>query len=365
MKHFSGRVVQIAAGCTPGDAITNEVEIIHRYLSQHDYKSAVFAENIAPGLTFRASTMRMYTPRPDDVIILHHSISMRYSTSIAQLPNRKIMIYHNVTPPDFFVPYNYMLAERVRRARRELPRFMQYFDSCFADSTFNAEDLAGHPHVRVMPVLFPALMTERGSLSPTGKLRNTAEQPQILFVGRIVPNKGYADLLKIFYFMRREIPGARLTLAGSFFPGLETYDEELRALIRSLSLENHVRFTGFVSDEVLTQLYASADLYLCASHHEGFCVPLLEAMAAGVPVAAYTGGRSAVGETMDGAGITFSQMDHPLAAALAVSAVRDESLRKAIVETQVRRLELFRPDVILSMLVSEVERLAAVRSGGD
>lgn len=350
------RIVQIASGFSPGDAISNEIRIIHRHCLNNGsrlFKSAprIYAEHIAPELHGEAREAENYRPRPEDVIIYHFSIDGEIFEKIGSLPNPKFIIYHNITPAEYYAPYSLQIAARLARAGRQLERLACNFDCYFAHSETSAADLLrrGCQPVKVVPVLFRGFEN-----SESVRMESRRGGPTLLFVGRIVPNKGFQDLLKIFYYVKLLLPGCHLQLVGLRNPLLRSFQRELERLIAFLDLSDSVFFNDFVTERELDEHYRRADLFLCASHHEGFCVPLLEAMRYDLPVMAYLGESSAVGETLGAAGVGFHEMDHLLAAETAVRILTDRDLRLHVVAGQRKRLELYRPQKILEFILSEV-----------
>lgn len=354
------RVVQIAAGATPGDAITNEIILLHRHFEKVFSDSLVFAEHIAPGLSIRVRKPDAYRPSVHDVILFHHSISMQSTDAVCRLDLPRIMIYHNITPAHFFLPYNAVIAEHLTKARRELGRLSHHFDFCYGDSEFNRREIsaAGHKATGVLPVVFPRLFQKQSKPALNVSVQDP-ERPVILFVGRIVPNKGHADLIKIFVFIRKILPGAHLILAGSEHAGIPSYREELNRLTQYLGVSDAVTITGYLSEEQLDDLYRSADLLLCASHHEGYCVPVLEAMACGIPVMAFAGGESAVEETLDGAGVQFTKMEHAAVAGMAARLILDKDLRRAVISAQEERIARIQPDQVFDEITSRLKASAS------
>ncbi len=359
------RLVQIAPGVNPGDAITNEIRIIADLFRRPPCddlfsETAVYAEHIHPSLLHFAGPAHSYVPQPGDFILYHYGIAARISERIRSWSGvQRALIYHNVTPAEYYRPYSLYVAGRLERARRDLRRLRDDFDLAFADSRFNAEELEafGYSGVRVLPVLFPVAQSpySNGRISGDATASNRAvhqtngkavrsrdlddsDQSNILFVGRIAPNKGHVDLIKIFYYLHKLEPRARLILAGDVATHARSYREELDCLVRSLDLSESVEFTGFVSDARLAELYGQARLFCSASAHEGFCVPLLEAMRYDVPVLAYASPHSAVGETLRGAGVEYHRIRHPAVAEMALTLLRDGPLRRGVVERQRLRI---------------------------
>jgi glycosyltransferase involved in cell wall biosynthesis len=218
------------------------------------------------------------------------------------------------------------------RGLRELKAYVPRVDLALGDSEFNRADLEryGFAPTAVLPVVpdFTHL-----DLEPDTALANEFDDDwvNILFVGRFVPNKKPEDLVRFVHAYKRLYNNkARLILAGSY-AGFDDYYAQVRGLIAALGATD-VHILGQVSDQELTALYDIADVFLCASEHEGFCVPLLEAFHKGVPVVAYA--ATAVPETMDGAGVLFDQKDPALVASLINAVASDAGLREAVVAAQ-------------------------------
>jgi glycosyltransferase involved in cell wall biosynthesis len=355
------RLIQLAPGLNPGDAISNEISIIDRLFRDPAFprlfdSTHIYADHISPDLDFAAAPALDCLPEEGDLLIYHYGIATRISEQIPRWPGVKALIYHNVTPAEYYRPYSLYVAGRLERARRDLRLLRGYFDVSFADSDFNGAELEalGFENVRLLPVLFgPAfpdagLLPEEGPMGVANESRAVTQvrhapraydAPRLLFVGRVAPNKGHANLIKILYYLRRVWPGARLVIAGGLAAHARLYLEELRALVRYLDLEECVHFTGFLSGAELERHYREANVFVSASEHEGFCVPLLEAMFRNLPVLAYASEHSAAGETMQGAGAVFYRMDHARVAELIVRICRDGDLRERLLRGQRLRVE--------------------------
>jgi L-malate glycosyltransferase len=157
------------------------------------------------------------------------------------------------------------------------------------------------------------------------------EWTNILFVGRVIPNKKFEDLIRFFHAYRQlHNPRSRLILVGSY-GGFDKYLAMLQQLVASLGTPD-VHFLGHVRNEELTALYDIADLLLCASEHEGFCVPLIEAFYKRVPVLAYA--ATAVPATMDGGGVLYDSKDPRHVADLMAAILDDASIERAVLASQ-------------------------------
>ena len=278
---------------------------------------------------------------PETVGLFHFSIGSAAARLARAAPGRLVLRYHNITPPEFFAEHLPHLARQCHQGRRELRAFASRTELALGVSEFNRRELeeAGFARTGVLPIPLDldALVGGRRSAAVT-KLYADG-RTNLLFVGRIIPNKRIEDLLRIFAVYQRSIePASRLLLVGDHW-GYEPYLLRLEELARALAVED-VAFTGQVEDDELRAYYAASAAYVSMSEHEGFCVPLLEAMAFELPVIAYDAG--AVAETLDGAGVLLRDKHPETAAELVQRLVSHTPLRAAVLESQARRLARLR-----------------------
>ncbi len=335
---------QLVAGFSRGDAISNEALTMRAHFREWGHASEIFCEprRILPEL--RTTALDIHTCaarlRPGDVVILHLSIGSLANDLFPTLPGRKVILYHNVTPAHYFRVINPQIALELERGRRQLERLAGTAAINLADSAFNARELeaAGYAAPAVLPLILN-LDDVTTSIDRRRRRQLDDGRANVLFVGRCVPNKCIEDLLVTMAILQRAgHPGARLIHVGSH-AGSEPYYYWLRSLARELRLEDVV-FAGALPQAELNACYATARLFLSMSAHEGFCIPLLEAMAHDVPVLAHDAG--AVSETLDGAGVLFSGKAHEEVAEMAGRLLTDASLRAAVIAGQRARLERYR-----------------------
>ncbi|MGH9223415.1 MAG: glycosyltransferase [Acidimicrobiales bacterium] len=252
-------------------------------------------------------------------------------------PEAKVLYYHNVTPARFFEHYQPAAAVNLAWGREELERLVPRCRVFMANSEFSALDLKelGATDIRVMPPYLPPSVHAAPNPTHAAWLRKTKRGSDLLTVARIAPNKGHAHLLRAFAAYRAAVdPHARLFAVGAWGP--EPYIRKLFALRRQLDLEG-VAFVGSVTDETLAAHYQEADVYVSMSEHEGFGLPLVEAMRKGLPVVAYAGG-GAVAETMGGGGLLVGTLDPPTVAEVVARLAGDDALRESVLRAQARRL---------------------------
>jgi glycosyltransferase involved in cell wall biosynthesis len=358
-------VHQVLATLGYGDAIGHEVLAIQRVLRGAGYESDIFVETADRRLEALTRDYRelIDASHRDNLLLHHFSIGSKASRTAYAVPDRMALIYHNITPPEFFVGVHRTLARQCFRGRRELQAYVDRTDLAMGDSEFNREDLArlGFPRTAVLPVV-PDLSNLTLEPNPFVASQFDDGWTNILFVGRVISNKKFEDLIRFFHAYRTLFnPRSRLLLVGVF--GIfERYLAGLHHMIAELGL-NDVHFAGHVDDAELVAYYDVADLFLCASEHEGFCVPIIEAFANEIPVLAYA--ATAVPATMDGAGVLYDTKDPVVVAGLMDAMISNPALQDEIVRGQlaaVHRLQSHHFDRTLLGFVDQI--LGAPRADG-
>jgi glycosyltransferase involved in cell wall biosynthesis len=318
-------VHQVLATLGYGDAIGNEVLGIQRVLRDAGYESEIFvetAERRLEALTVDYSEL-VDASHPDNILIHHFSIGSRASRLAYALPDRMVLVYHNITPPEYFIDVHPLLVQQCFLGRRELAFYASRCDLALGDSRYNRQELdaLGFPRTDVLPVI-----PDFSHLSGPANFMHAAlfddHWTNVLFVGRMIPNKRIEDVIRWFEAYRRLFnPQSRLLLVGSH-SGFERYVAMLHQFGRDIGASD-IHFLGHVSNEELTACYEVADVFACASEHEGFCVPLIEAFFMGVPVIAYA--ATAVPDTMDGGGILIQGKD-PVTVAGLIHQLADDAV---------------------------------------
>ena len=303
------QVHQVLATLSYGDAIGHEVLGIQRALLAAGHASEIFVETAHPKLEPLTRDYRELKDSvgPDDLLIHHFSIGSKASRVAYATPAKMILVYHNITPPHYFLGVNDELVRRCYLGRRELRAYVGRCELALGDSEFNRQELEslGFPRTGVLPVVpdFSHLDVER---DPMLAAPFDDGWTNILFVGRVIPNKRFDALIRSFHVYRTRFnPRSRLLLVGST-AGFEEHRTLLLALAARLGTPD-VHLTGQVTNGQLAAFYEVADLFLSASEHEGFCVPIIEAFYMGVPVLAYA--ATAVPGTMDGGGVLYDSQD--------------------------------------------------------
>lgn len=327
-------VHQVLATLGYGDAIGHEVLGIQRVLRAAGYESEIFVETADRRLEDLTVDYRDLpeASHPDNLLIHHFSIGSRASRVAYALPDRMALVYHNITPPEFFVDVHPLLVQLCFLGRRELGVYANRVDLALGDSEYNRQELEalGFPRTAVLPVV-PDFTHLGGVPNYMQAGAFDDDWVNILFVGRMIPNKRIEDVIRAFHAYKRWFnPRSRLLLVGSH-GGFERYLAMLHDFIARIGAAD-VHLLGHVSNEELTAYYEIADVFLCASEHEGFCVPLMEAFHMGVPVLAYA--ATAVPATMDGGGILYDRKDPVEIAGLVDAVISNARLRDEVLSRQ-------------------------------
>jgi glycosyltransferase involved in cell wall biosynthesis len=294
---------------------------------------------------------------PDDVVILHYALPSPLSGALRSHAGRRVLLHHNITPAHFFVRYDPEMVHICTLGRAELAGLAGHVDLALGDSEFNRRELAeaGFTRTGVLPIY---LDFERYRERPNAVLRRLLDdgRTNVLFVGRIAPNKRQDDLVRMASYWKRFIgPDVRLLLVGKL-PRRRHYFDALQ----SLSYEEHftpweVLLPGHVSHDDLLAYYASAHVFVSASDHEGFGVPLVESMLMDVPVVAYR--TTAVGDTLGDAGIQFGEKRLDLMAEAAHAVAREGPHRAGVLARQRERVGDFAPAAVEEILRGHLESL--------
>ena len=340
-----------------GDAIGNEVLGIRAVLRTAGYASEIFVETADPRLEPLTRDYRdlIDASHPDNILIHHFSLGSRASRIAYALPDRMVLIYHNITPPEYFVGVHDDLVRLCYSGRRELRAYVNRCDLALGDSEFNRQELArfGFPRTGVLPVV-PSLAHLDETPDRTLVSEFDDERINILFVGRVIPSKRIEDVIRCYQAYRvTHQPDARLLLVGAY-GGFESYLAALYHLIATLRVPD-VHIMGHISNAELTACYDVADLFLSASEHEGFCVPLVEAFHKRIPVLAYA--AAAVPATMDGAGVLYKTKDPRHVAAIMDTVLSSPALESEIVRGQDAALDRLLARDFAGLLLDVVDQV--------
>src|SRR5438067_4112815 len=343
-----------------GDAIGNDAFELQRMFWSSGVRSDLFAWEAKPevrALVRDWKDLERVVSR-DGLLLVHHSMGNDTVSEVAKLPARKAVVYHNITPAKYFEGLNEHARRYAEVGREQLLELAKSAEFGFADSEYNRRELAeaGCANTAVVPI---AIDWEQFDVAPDAKVARALadERTAILAVGQILPQKAIHDVIASFAAYRTSDQGARLYLVGSTAMSGQ-YLAQLQQQIAKLGLDDAVTFAGSVTIEQLVAYYRGATAFLTLSDHEGFCVPLLEAMRSDLPIVAHAAG--AIPETLGGAGVLLEEKSPSAVAAALERVVRDQAVRKDLLEKGHRRVDEFSGEKVAGRL-----KLALAQGGWD
>ncbi len=352
------RIHQWLAAAHPNDAIGDHARRVQGLLRDMGHESELYSLTIDPELEGVVRPFEDPGARRGDITIFHYALPSVMTGAIADLPAGRVLHYHNITPAHYFAPYNAGQFRLSRVGREHLARLAGGVDLALGVSDYNRRELEalGFRQTGVMPI---AIDTERITRAPR---RPALEKllddglPNFLFVGRIVPNKRIDDYIRLAEHYKRYVSIDYRFLFVGRYDAVPGYHAAVRQMILQYDMPpDRFVFTGPVPDVDLATYYRMADVYVSLSEHEGFCVPLIEAMAADVPVLAYA--AAAVPDTLAGAGVQFWPRDLEHAAELLGVLTYDDTVRRDVIAGQRRRLQDFGDDRIVRDLQAVIARV--------
>lgn len=333
-------VIQVIATLDFGDAMGNDALILKKILKENGYETEIFANNISPKLIDKARHIcKLPKITKNDVLIYHFGISdNKILKIIKNISCKKVLYYHNITPAQFFINYSISSWEKCLLAREELVEMKNIFDYCWSASSYSKKELLDVGYkcpLAVLPILIDYNDYNQHLGEEVLKKYGDDDWVNIIFVGRIAPNKKQEDIIKIFAYYKKYINSkSRLILVGNH-EGMEQYYYKLNNYIKLLDIED-VIFTGRISFNDILAYYNIADIFLCMTEHEGFCVPLIEAMYFDVPIVAFE--STAVTETLGGAGVSINTKDEAEVAGMIDYILSHQGIKNRIVKSQQKRL---------------------------
>ncbi|MGD8329940.1 MAG: glycosyltransferase [Acidobacteriota bacterium] len=358
----AARVDQLLAAAHAGDATGDAALALAGRLRADGQAAGVYALTIDDDVADEVCAIDELPVAGDaDTTILHFAIPSPLSELLAGRAGRRVIVYHNLTPPEMLAPHCPDIARLTALGRRQLAELAASgkVDLAIGVSRYNTADLerAGFRTTITLPLPID-LARLRAPANPVLEAELArAPMPTFITVGRVAPNKRIEDFIKMAaYYLRYISPEARFMIIGGT-RGLEPYLDALVELHGELELDARVRFTGKVSLTDLITYYRAADVYVCTSAHEGFCAPVLEAMTLGVPVLARR--AAAVPETLADAGVLLESDDPALWAEMLATVAADGHLREELIARGRRRVAQFEPAAVLARWVGELQPQSA------
>ncbi len=344
-----------------GDAIGDCARALRDALRAWGHTADIFALHIDADMTSEARPWADPASRRGDVTILHYAVPSPMTAALARLPGARVLQYHNVTPAHFFAPFDAGIARLCHLGREELASLVGQVDLALGDSDYNRRELdaLGFADTGVLPLYVD---TDRlTGAAPVPSLERFLQDGlvNILFVGRVAPNKKIEDHIRLAEQYKRYVDVYYRFIFVGRDDAVPRYGHAIRALIREYRmLPDRFWFTGPVPDRELATYYRNAHAYVSLSEHEGFCAPLVEAMSMDVPILAYA--AAAVPETLGGAGVSFAPKDLEYAAELLGALVYDVPFRDAVIAGQRQRRAAFARQQVEARLKVVLDDLARV-----
>ena len=324
---------QILVTMETKDAISNEAITIKNILKKMGYNSQIYAQIINPELKYKVRKYTDYKKHgPNDIIIYHHSIGIDFLDLIKNLDCKVIMIYHNITPPEFFLGINEKLACLCRLGIHQLEELKNLVNVVVTKSEFSKNDLVklGYQNVQVMSMLLDKKKYEKEPIKNfISKYQNSIN---ILHVGRLTKHKQVDEIIKIFHYYNDKInPNSNLFLVGRPVNFSDMYYLSLKSLVKKEKIKN-VHFITNADDKKLITYYSLADVFITMSQHEGFCVPLVEAMMFKVPIIANN--SSAIPYTLGEGGVLINNETYEEVAKIIEKITDDKTFRNQLIVKQ-------------------------------
>ncbi len=354
------KIHQLLTSLTYGDAISDEAITIKKILEEEGLESHIFSHFYHPKvLCFLSRKEEFFNiVGSEDIVIFHFSIGSPISKFYKSVKTKRMIIYHNITPFQYFIDFQKELAKYTYFGRIELKDFAEITHLALGDSDFNRRELekSGYKRTAVLPIIRDFEAFERAKKTAIDYIFSDGKI-NILFVGRIIPNKGVHNLILAFNIYKKEFnPSSRLLIVGEY-AGFERYYYSLLELTKSLKLKD-VHFSGHVTFDELVSFYRVSNVFVILSEHEGFCVPIIESFFMGIPVIAFS--STAVPETMGGAGILLENKD-PFYVAQAIDrVVMDRAYREEVILKQKIVFEKYKKDNLKKMLLEYLNEVKKI-----
>lgn len=359
------KIVQVTPVLLYGDGVGNDIVAMDRVLKKQGYDTQIYVSGtVDKRLEHLCQDIQnLSEPEKDDIMIFHMATASDVIETVKNAKCFKVMVYHNITPAAFYEPYNQGAAYACKEGIRQVKELGKYMDYCIPDSKFNEQDLKQMGYecpMSVLPIIIP--FEDYGQECDSAAYQKYKDgYTNIVFTGRIAPNKKQEDLIAAFYCYKKYWnPKSRLILVGSYGDE-DPYYQSLLAYVNALEVKDVV-FTGHISFKAILSCYKAADVFVCMSEHEGFCIPLLEAMHFEKPIIAY--GATAVPDTMGQGTMVISEKNPLEVAGLIDYLVKHPELQKQLIENQNERLADFRSEKVekrFGELIKEIIKKAQSR----
>jgi len=353
------RILQIATNLVPGDAISNHVFELDKIFKAAGLDSWICGVDVDKRLHEKYSIIsfeELPKPDPQDIVVYHLCQKHYINEIIDKMICKKILIYHNMTPGYYYSEYLPEFSKHLDKSTDAMKAMNSCFDWCIADSEFNKQQLIEFGYNEEIISVIPIPLEFSDFNQPPDE--KTVEKysngyTNILFVGRIAPNKKFEDIIRIFaYYKKHMNKKSRLILVGG--SSSKKYLYKLKEYVKILETDD-IEFTGKIPFGEILAYYSVADIFLCMSEHEGFCVPLVEAMLFDIPIIAYE--STAIPYTLSGSGVLVDDKDPALISKIIDIIVTDETVRHEIIKGQQERLEFFNSEKVSCQVLKIIDKV--------
>jgi len=347
----------------PGDAISNHVFELDKILKKAEKNSWICGVEIDERLLGKYSITNfeeLPDIEPQDIIMYHLCQRHYINEKIDSLKCKKILIYHNITPGHYFRKYLPVFSKHLDESVVAIKAMSSSFDWCIADSEYNKQQLIefGYDEETINVIPIPLDFSEFNQPPDEATINKYSDgYTNILFVGRIAPNKKFEDIIRIFAYYKNHLNNkSRLLFVGG--SGSDKYYNKLKVYVGALGLSD-VEFTEKIPFNEILAYFRVADIFLCMSEHEGFCVPLVEAMLFDIPIIAYD--CTAIPYTLGGSGVLVDDKDPVLVSKIIDIIIKDETVKHEIIKGQQERLEFFNSERVSGQVLEIIEKVATLR----
>lgn len=348
------KIIQVAHALHPTDAASRQLLNMDKILRELGYETTMYAHRLDESLAGSVGLMGDFSAAPEDIVIYHMTTGTSFNRWVWKYPRKIVLFYHNITPARYFFGNAWGSWLKCLRGRHDLKRIARNTFFAWGASEYSRRELeeAGIARTSVLPIVVdPEVYTGRGE--DESVLRCKDGRMNLLMVGRGVPHKKQDEAIEAVAWYREHIsPDIRLVLIGNIKPSCK---KKLHALVKKLDMEDYVLFAGQVTDEALCTWYRIADGLLCLSEHEGFCVPLIEAMIFGLPIFAKP--AAAVPETLGGAGVLLTDTSPQGVAEAVRRTMADELALERLKNGRLEQLAAFSPENVKWRIEADMKEI--------
>lgn len=341
------RFIQIVPTLSFGDAVGNHIMTMYRETKKRGIETYIYADQIDTRLKDYVSKVSEYQNEEQDIILYHFSVGSPLNREVVNYKGKIIFNYHNITPPEFFKGYSHMYYDACKSAYDDFYYLADKVKYVVGDSKYNIDEMKKNGYKSVMTNIPINIQFNDYDIQKNQQLFDSLKDgyKNIVFVGRVAPNKRQEKIIEDFFCYNENFnKNSRLIIVGNY-KGMEKYYFRLQKFIKKNHIKN-VIFTGHISFQDIITYYHAADLFVCESKHEGFCVPLVEAMYFRVPIIAFK--SSAIEETLGKAGILHEFEDSSKTAVLMNEVLTNKELYKAIQVNQEEELKRFATERVMN-----------------